>query len=204
MASVRPIRSPAPPPAGLHTQAMDNLRFIRDTMETAGSFTAVPGVGGVFMGLSALPAAWIASHQTSLARWVVVWVLEALFALGLGFFFTRAKARLGGSALSAPLARKFALALVPPVFAAALLTMVLLRAGLPQAIPGTWMLLYGTGVVAGGAYSVRLVPLMGVCFLLSGAAALFLPAAWDNAELAASFGGLHILFGLIIARRYGG
>ena len=202
MALVRPIRPPAPPTLALHTQAMDNLRFIRDTMETAGSFTAVPGVGGIAMGLSALPAAWVAGRQTSVAGWVTVWVAEAFFALALGFFFARAKAR--ASALSARPARKFALALVPPVFAAALLTAVLLRAGLPQAIAGTWMLLYGTGVVAGGAFSVRLVPLMGLCFLLFGAVTLFLPGAWGNAALAASFGGLHILFGLIIARRYGG
>ena len=181
---------------------MDNLRFIRDTMETAGSFTAVPGVGGIAMGLSALPAAWLAARQVSVTGWVVVWIAEALFALGLGFFFMRAKAL--ATALSARPARKFALALAPPVFAAALLTTILLRAGLPQAVPGTWMLLYGTGVVAGGAFSVRLVPLMGLSFLIFGAVTLFLPAAWGNAALAASFGGLHIVFGLIIARRYGG
>ena len=183
---------------------MDNLRFIRDTMETAGSFTAVPGVGGILIGLSALPAAWVASRQTSLAAWVAAWLAEALFALVLGFCFTRAKARRVGTALSARPARKLALALLPSLFAAAVLTAVLLRAGLPAAVPGTWMLLYGTGVVAGGAFSVRLVPLMGFCFLTAGAVTLFLPAAWGNGALAASFGGLHILFGLIIARRYGG
>ena len=204
MAVVHPISKSEPRTAALHTQAMDNLRFIRSTMETAGSFTAVPGVGGVVMGVSALGAAWLASRQLSLARWTAVWVVEALLALALGFCFARAKARRNQTALLAGPGRKFALALLPPVFAAAVLTTVLVRAGLAQAIPGTWMLLYGTGVVAGGAFSVRLVPLMGLCFLLAGATALFLPAAWGNAALAATFGGLHIGFGLIIARRHGG
>jgi len=53
MGAVRPIR-PTAEPIGLHDQAMDNLRFIRDAMENAGSFTAVPGVGGIVVGATAL------------------------------------------------------------------------------------------------------------------------------------------------------
>jgi hypothetical protein len=204
MASVRPIR-PAPAEAvSLQSHAMDNLQFIRETMERAGSFTAVPGWGGFAMGLSALAASVIAARQTTSNAWLMTWLLEGVFAIALGAWAMKRKAdRAQVPLLSAP-ARKFALSFAPPLLVGALLTLVLYRAGLSAAIPGTWLLLYGTGVVTGGAFSVRVVPVMGLCFMLIGAVALFSPVSWSTAFLGAGFGGLHLIFGIVIARRYGG
>jgi hypothetical protein len=204
MASVQPIRADRPEPVSLHTHAMDNLKFIRDTMERAGSFTAVPGWGGVAMGVSALIATLIASRQSSQESWLTTWLIEGVFAIALGALAMMRKAnRAQVPLLSAP-ARKFLLSFAPPLMVGALLTLVLYRAGLTGAIPGTWLLLYGTGVVTGGTFSVRIVPVMGLCFMLIGAVALFCPLSWGTAFLGAGFGGLHLIFGIIIARRYGG
>jgi hypothetical protein len=138
------------------------------------------------------------------ATWLGVWSAEALLALAIGLFaMTRKAAKAGLPLWSAPM-RKFALSFAPPLTAGAVLSAVLLRAGLTEAIPGAWLLLYGTGVVTGGAFSVRVVPAMGLCFMLLGSLALLAPPAWSNGCLIAGFGGLHILFGLIIARKYGG
>ncbi len=204
MATVRSIRAPRAEPVSLQTHAMDNLRFIRETMERAGSFTAVPGWGGVAMGISALIAAGVAARQPTLERWLATWLLEAVFAMALAVLAIRRKAKAAkGPMISAP-ARRFVLSFAPPLIVGGLLTAVLYRAGLAAAIPGTWLLLYGTGVVTGGAFSVRVVPVMGLCFMFIGAVALFCPLAWGTALLAAGFGGLHLIFGTIIARRYGG
>ena len=204
MGSVRPIRESPPEPAGIHAQALDNLRYIRRTMESAAAFTAVPGKGGVAMGITALAAAALAARQQNSFRWLFVWMAEALVAIAIGFISARVKLRkLESPAIGGP-AVKFLLALLPSIFIGALLTLVLFRNGLSAELPGVWLLIYGTGVLSGGAFSVRVVPLMGMCFLVLGTAAVLAPPMWGNWFLAGGFGVLQIIFGGIIARRFGG
>ena len=202
---MQPLRSSrVPGPVALDDHARDNLRFIRETMERASSFTAVSGWGGVAMGITALGAAAVASRQPSSLSWLITWLAEAVIGLSIALFTTSTKARRANlSMLSGP-GRKFVLSLAPPLAVGALLTLILFRAELLWAIPGVWLLLYGTGVVTGGAFSVRIVPLMGLCFMVLGTVALFSPINWGNIFLAAGFGGLHIIFGTVIARNYGG
>jgi hypothetical protein len=195
----RPDDDPA-----LHARAMDNLSFIRQTMERATAFTAVPGWGGVGMGMLGLAAAAVAETRLTPTEWLVTWLATSALGLTLGGWTMAAKARRAGTTVFSYSGRRFVLSYVPPLVVGALLTGVLVRAGLWSALPGTWLLLYGTGVVTGGAFSVRVVPLMGLCFMALGVVALFGPAAWGNGLMAAGFGALHIVFGLIIARRYGG
>ncbi|MGH7513705.1 MAG: hypothetical protein ACREOQ_12365 [Gemmatimonadales bacterium] len=204
MASPQRVPSrPAEDPA-LHVRAMDNLSFIRQTMERATAFTAVPGWGGVGMGVLGLAAAAVAETRLTPTEWLVTWLATSALGLTLGGWTMAAKARRAGTTVFSYPGRRFVLSYLPPLLVGALLTGVLVRAGLWSALPGTWLLLYGTGVVTGGAFSVRVVPLMGLCFMALGVVALFGPAAWGNLLMAAGFGALHIVFGLIIARRYGG
>jgi hypothetical protein len=203
MASPQRLRtSPHDTPA-LHARAMDNLSFIRHTMERASAFTAVPGWGGVAMGAVALTAAAFGDARRP-ENWLVTWLAAAIAAFSIGGLAMARKARLAGTTVFSYSGRRFVLSYVPPIAVGALLTIALARQGDYATLPGTWLLLYGTGVVTGGAFSVRVVPIMGICFMALGAAALLGPAAWGDPLMAAGFGGLHILFGLIIARRYGG
>jgi hypothetical protein len=188
----------------LESHAADNIRFIRDTMEKASSFTAVPGLGGVAMGVTALGAAALSLEAKTPAAWLGVWLAEACVALVIGVWAMARKARKSGTELFSGPARRFLLTLTPPLGAGAILTLALERAGLVTLLPGVWLLLYGTAVVTGGAMSVRTVLVMGALCMLLGCAALSSPAAWGTAYLAAGFGGLHIGFGLAIARRHGG
>jgi hypothetical protein len=204
MASVHPISSRDSEPVALHDRAMDNLRYIRETMERAGSFTAVSGWGVVTIGATALIAAWVASRSAAPVTWLVVWVVEALLALAIGVISVARKARAAGMPLLSGPGRKVALSLSPPLLAGAALTAVLFHGGLFALLPGMWLLLFGVGIVAAGSFSVRIVPVMGMSFMLLGMIAFLLPGSWGNALMALGFGGLHILFGFLIARRYGG
>ena len=198
------MATPHPEPVQLHEHAMDNLRYIRRTLERAGEFTAVPGVGGMWMGSTALVAAWIAGPRTGAPRWLAIWLLESVAALLIGIAGAALKSRRVRIPLLSGPGRKFVAGFAPAMVAGGVLTLVLFRQGMPAVLPGIWLLLYGAAVVSGGAASVRVVPAMGACFMLAGALALFLPAAWGDVLLAAGFGGLHIVFGTIIAVKYGG
>lgn len=191
-------------PVAIHDRAMDNLRYIRSTMERAGSFTAVPGKGGMVMGAIALVAAWVAHGQVELGRWVGVWVAAAVGASLIGVVMMNAKATAAGTPLLTAPGRKFILSFVPAVIAGVLLTVALLPSGNRAHLAGMWLLLYGAGVLAGGAHSIRIIQLLGALFLVLGAGALFTPAALADGWLAGGFGGLQIVIGARIARRYGG
>ncbi|HTY06675.1 MAG TPA: hypothetical protein VMC86_09175 [Gemmatimonadales bacterium] len=191
-------------PQPLADRAIENLRYIRDTMARSGAFTAVPGLGQVWVGVTALPAAWLAHRSPTVLGWLSVWLAEAAVALAIGGITMVRKARAVRDPVVSGPGRRVLLHFLPAFGSAAVLTGAIVLAGAPALLPGLWLLLYGTGVVAAGAFSVRPVPLMGICFLVLGTAALFTPPAWGDAWMAAGFGGLHLGFGAVIARSYGG
>ncbi|MGC2476969.1 MAG: hypothetical protein WA485_21720 [Candidatus Sulfotelmatobacter sp.] len=190
--------------AGLTPNLAEDLRFIRDTMERSAAFTAVSGWGQVLLGATAMAAAWLAARQVAPYAWLRVWLAEGLLAAAIGLLACTWKANQRGLPLFSGPARKVALGLAPPLFAGAFLTFLLFRSGMESALPATWLLLYGAGIMTGGAFSVPIVPVMGLCFMLLGGLAVLGPPAWGNLFLAAGFGGLHMVFGFLIARRHGG
>jgi hypothetical protein len=198
------IQESQPEPPALHDRAMDNLRYIRETMELATAFTGISGWGEIAIGITALVASVIAAQQATFNAWLAVWIAEGLISLLIAGWSMDRKTRAIKMPLGSGPGRKAVFSLTPPMIAGGLLTIVLVQAGLTNAIPGVWLLLYGTGVITGGMYSVKVVPIMGICLMVLGALALFSPPAFANWFMAAGFGGLHVVFGAIIVRKYGG
>ncbi|MGH7539585.1 MAG: hypothetical protein ACRELC_01155, partial [Gemmatimonadota bacterium] len=146
----------------------------------------------------------VAAAQPTPELWLTTWLAAALLSVLIAGGATLRKARLAGELRLAGPGRKLVLSFAAPTAVAALLTPVLFGAGLTRLLPALWLLLYGAGVVTGGTFSVRVVPVMGVSFMVVGAVALVSPGAWGDAFMAAGFGVLHIAFGMLIARRHGG
>lgn len=191
-------------PSALADHAADQLAFIRDTMVRAGRFTAVSGVGTIAAGVIGGTAAVLTPQTHSPGQRLALWLVTAAVAMVLSVILIARKARRSGQSLRTGPARTFALAFAPALGAGALLTIALVHAGAWDMLPGTWLVCYGAAVVSGGAFSVRVVPVLGVCFVALGAAALFLPPVTHVWLLGAGFGGLHLVFGLFIARYHGG
>jgi len=188
---------------GLHEHAADSLAFIRATMARSVAFTAVPGRGGMAMGVIGLAVAAIASRTTDRQAWLALWLAAAVGAGGIGLAAMQMKARRYQVAIWSASGRRFAQGFVPSLAAGAVLTAALVNAGSFDLLPAIWLLLYGAGVLAGATASVPVLTWLGVALMALGGAAS-LVSRFGDLWLAAGFGGLHIIFGFIIARKYGG
>jgi hypothetical protein len=199
----RLVKATDSPPA-VSDRAIANLRFIRETMEAAGAFTAISGWGQVAVGVVAFIAASIAAVQPSPERWVAVWVGAAVVSIVISAGFIRHKAIRTEVPLQSGPVRKMLLSFSPPMLVGAALTVVLIQHGLATLLPGVWLLLYGAAVVTAGTFSVRAVPVMGLAFMLLGVLGVFFPAIGATVLMMVGFGALHVVFGVVIAWRYGG
>lgn len=207
MANVTPLRKSAETedkPVNISDRAIDNLAFIRETMERSASFTAVPGYGGMLMGVTAIVAAYIANIQVYLVDSLTVWLIEAALAFAIGLLAMWQKSKIAGQSLISAPSKKFALSFAPPMVVGVITVLGLWKFGHYYEMAPVCMLAYGAAVACGGAFSVRVVPVMGWLFMACGAIAFLLPTKYGDLMMAISFGGLHIIFGAIIARRYGG
>jgi len=203
--AVRPMPGDdLPTDAPTPERASDDLRFIRAMMENGGQFTAVPGRGSVGMGVTAMAAAAISTQMATDLAWLLIWGGEAILATVIGTVALIRKARRQNVPLGSGPARKYVFGLLPPLATGIILTGALLVQGHLVLLPGVWLVCYGAATMTAGAFSVRIVPVMGACFLLLGSVTLFAPPAAHTALLAGGFGGLHLIFGFIITRRHGG
>jgi hypothetical protein len=191
-------------PAPIRDHALSNLRYIRDAMERATAFTSIPGWGGVAVGITAIVAAILAGREGLSRNWMLIWLGEALLAAAIASVTMVRKAARSEVSFRGVPARRFFISYFAPIVAGAALTIFLARLGFHEALPATWLLLYGASFISSGAYSIPVVPVMGICFMVLGIAAGFVPFAVANVLLGAGFGGLHVVFGWVIARRYGG
>jgi hypothetical protein len=191
--------------AAIHDHALHSIRTIREAMERSTAFTSIPGWGGCAIGVTAIVTAFFASNVVLQPRlWVMTWLAEGVVAVAIAGVMMYTKARSASVSLTAGPARRFFISYSAPLIAAALITLALVRASIFAPLPAVWLLLYGASFISSGSFSIRVVPVMGIFFMILGLAACFVPLSIGNLLMGAGFGVLHIVFGFIIARSYGG
>jgi hypothetical protein len=183
----------------IDSHAVATLRYIRQSMDAAAS-VAVPGSAGLAMGGVGLLAMAICSAPGLREYWLGIWLVSAALGGGLGFALVTRPASLRGLLLYGTPLRKFALCLFPALFGGAVMTGVHWSYGNLHAIPGTWLLMYGCALISASVAATRTIGIMGGAFLAVGLLALFLPDPAQVYMLGAGFGGLHVVFGLLIGR----
>lgn len=197
-------QEPSGRPVAVATRAADNLHFIRATMERSVLFTALPGSAGLLLGFDGIAAAVAGARCHAPEEWLAVWITAAFLGLAIGLWSVVRRARELSVPLTRGSARSFALGLAVPLLAGALITGELWRYGAFGAMPATWMLLYGCALLSAGKFSLRQVRTMGGAFFVAGALALSTPlepVGWaNNTLLAIVFGGLHLVFAILVAR----
>jgi hypothetical protein len=202
--SATPNRPRRAEPTPIDVGAVENLRYIRSTIEAAHTFTTVPGKGCVAMGITALVAVAIESIEAVAPYWLGVWIAAAIVACCSALWFMEQKARAQGLSLRRAVAKRFFMTLAPAFIAGAILTAALVGSVDRELITGTWLLLYGTGLAACGLFAIPAVFTAGLAFMGLGTATLWLPPGSSHIVLALGFGGIHLALGATITRHHGG
>jgi len=197
-------KTTASEPTPIGAGAVENLRYIRDTIAAAGTFTTVPGKGCIGMGITALIASGLESIPRLAPSWLPIWVGAAIMACAVALFFMEEKAKAQGLSLRRAVARRFFMTLVPAFVAGGVLTAALVHEVGRNSITGLWLLLYGAGLAACGVFAIPAVLAAGLAFMALGTVALGLPASWAPGILALGFGGVHIVLGVIVLKDHGG
>ena len=184
----------------IDSHAVATLRYIRASMDAAAS-VAVPGSAGIAMGSIGVLATVVSSTSGLRDYWIGVWLIAAAIGGGVGFVLMTRPASLRGLSLYGTPLRKFALGLFPALIGGAAMTAVHWSNGNTHAIPGTWLLFYGCALISASVSATRMIAFMGACFVALGLVALLAPDRLQMLLLGAGFGGLHVLFGVLIGRK---
>ncbi len=190
-------------------EALERIEEIRALMARSGEYrhlsgwaaiaTAALTGGGCFASL-ALGARFTPVDDP--ARLAAVWGAVLAVGIVVNVAFTIALAKARGESAWSPAARQMVGGLLPGLLSGAILTVFLFVERRFDALPGTWLVCYGAGLMGASLFAPWELRWAGLSFLLAGGAALFLLLAHSLLAMGALFGGLHVLFGLYVLWRY--
>lgn len=196
-------------------EARDHLRVIRQTMERSTQYSTLSGWSGILIGIVAIVGVYltrsmlggqpvaIQTVRDAAPRLGLLWATALVLSVAIEFLYNKRRATRVGKRVVSRLGAHILLAALPAFLACGVLTAFFYEHNLLPYILGIWMLCYGLAICAVGLFSARPVTYLGSAFVVSGAITMLAPLTIHLYMMALTFGGFHIIYGIVMARRHG-
>jgi len=202
-------------------RASRQLAAIRELMERPVRYSTQSGLSGIIAGAaavagcfadSAISNAYAYEPATAVGINMIVWAGVFAAAFAGATICTRLRERKQGMPFWSNVKKRILRTILPPFVAGVGLTAAIvyrhfaypLGPNLWGLIPAVWMLFYGVALWQVGQFSVPEVRALAVAFLLAGLACAGELHTWPYVTLGVTFGGFHIVYGVVVWLRHGG
>jgi hypothetical protein len=203
----------------MNQKHQEDLSHIRSMMERSSRFISLSGLSGVFAGLSALIGGlyvyqlfkangldyFDGEHKLYsvdlVSELVIIALLILFFALTFGIFFTIRKSRKYNLPVWTAATKNMLLNLAIPLMVGGVFCLALLYHQIYVLIAPATLLFYGLALVNAEKYTFSDIKYLGFCELVLGCVSLFF-LGYGLVFWIIGFGILHILYGLIVFKKY--
>jgi hypothetical protein len=189
-----------------------DIKTIKRIMEESSRFLSLSGLSGIIAGLLAV-SGWVVAQFVILKEnqdisviklhLIVAALCVLILALAGGFYFSIRKAGSKGQKIWTPVSRRLLLNLLIPLVSGAFFILILYIDNQFQLIVPTMLIFYGLALINAGKFTYSEVFYLGLLELLTG----FLAAIFQGSPLlfwVLGFGCLHIIYGIVMYRKYQG
>jgi len=203
----------------MNQKHQEDLSHIRSMMERSSRFISLSGLSGVFAGLSALIGGlyvyllfkangldyFDGEHKLYsvdlVYELVFIAIIILFFALTFGIFFTIRKSRKYNLPIWTTATKKMLVNLAIPLLVGGVFSLALLYHQIYVLIAPATLLFYGLALINAEKYTFSDIKYLGFCELILGCVSLFF-LGYGLVFWIIGFGVLHILYGLIVFKKY--
>ena len=204
------------------SKSLEDIKAIRKIMEESSRFLSLSGLSGVFIGITAIIGALVAyflipdgsirfdeylrnhsAEETYSLRWQLITdaALVLLLSMFLAFWFSIRKAKKEGKIFMTPISKRLLINLLIPLATGGVFAIVLLIQNQVGLIVPSFLIFYGLSLVNAGKFTFGEIFYLGILEIITGLAAAFFPG-WGLIFWIFGFGILHIIYGLVMYRKY--
>ena len=191
---------------------IEDIKYIKEIITNSTHYTNLSGVASILSGIVALIGSglsgvilkqWMIVSSDNLTRvfdkLLVIWSLVFVISAVINIFFIRRRARRTGQPAWSRLAKLIVYSLGPSLIVGGFLTAFFVMQGKTMWVPPICMISYGLAVWSAGLFSIPQPRWLGIAFITTGMAALFLFTSYNLLMMAVTFGVYHIIYGFFLS-----